>query len=197
MKSIKRVKSKKSIKSKKKFSTKSLVLCSLFSALIAIGAFIRIPVPFMDYFTLQFLFVILAGFVLGSKLGAISVAIYVVVGLIGFPVFAAGGGIQYIFRPSFGYLLGFIICAFLVGFICEKTNATTFKYYLASALVGMIVTYAIGFTYKYLILNFYTKEVTSLFTIVLASIPLDIPGDIVLCFVGAGLGNRLNKVLKR
>ncbi|MEA4988261.1 MAG: biotin transporter BioY, partial [Anaerovorax sp.] len=75
-----------------KIKTKKLVLCSLFSALIAVGAFIQIPVPFMDYFTLQFLFVLLAGMILGSKLGMISVAVYVAAGLAGFPIFAAGGG---------------------------------------------------------------------------------------------------------
>lgn len=49
-----------------KIQTKKLVLCSLFTALIAIGAFIQIPVPMMDYFTLQLLFVLLAGILLGS-----------------------------------------------------------------------------------------------------------------------------------
>ena len=81
--------------------TRSMVQCALFAALVAIGAFIQIPVPYMDYFTLQFLFVLLAGMLLGSARGALSVSVYVLVGLVGFPVFAAGGGIQYIFRPSF------------------------------------------------------------------------------------------------
>ena len=62
----------------------------------------------MDYFTLQFFFVLLAGIILGGKRGALAVGCYVALGLIGIPIFAAGGGIGYIFRPSFGYLLGFI-----------------------------------------------------------------------------------------
>ena len=185
------------MKSKKIFSTRNLILCALFSALIAVGAFIQIPVPFMDYFTLQFLFVILAGIILGPKLGALSVTVYVIIGLVGFPVFAAGGGIQYILRPSFGYLLGFIATAFIVGLICDKINNPTFRHYFLAALVGMVITYAIGFGYKYLILNFYVKETTSLWAIALASLPLDIPGDTVLCVLGAGLANRLRKLLKK
>ena len=82
-----------------------MVLCGMFAALVAIGAFIQIPVPYMDYFTLQFFFVLLAGLILGADKGAISVGCYVLLGLVGVPIFAAGGGIGYIFRPSFGYLL--------------------------------------------------------------------------------------------
>ena len=82
--------------------TRRMVLCGLFSALIAIGAFLQVPVPFMDYFTLQFLFVTLAGMLLGSRFGSVSVEVYVLVGMVGIPVFAAGGGFQYLFRPSFG-----------------------------------------------------------------------------------------------
>lgn len=50
----------------KKISTKSLVLCGMFTALVAVGAFIQVPVPYMDYFTLQFFFVLLAGLILVS-----------------------------------------------------------------------------------------------------------------------------------
>jgi biotin transport system substrate-specific component len=72
-----------------KTNTRSLILCGFFSALIAIGAFIKIPVPVVP-FTLQFLFTNLAGLLLGPKLGALSVAIYIGVGLLGVPVFAEG-----------------------------------------------------------------------------------------------------------
>lgn len=74
--------------------TRWIVLCGMFAALTAAGAFIQIPVPFMDYFTLQFLFVLLAGMLLGPRYGSISMGIYVLVGLAGVPVFAAGGGIR-------------------------------------------------------------------------------------------------------
>ena len=60
----------------KRLSTKSMVLCAMFTALVAVGAFIQIPVPYMDYFTLQFFFVLLAGLILGGNKGAISVGCY-------------------------------------------------------------------------------------------------------------------------
>ena len=70
------------------------ILCAIFTALIAIGAFIRIPVPVVP-FTLQFLFTTLAGVLLGSRLGATSVVLYIALGLLGVPVFAEGGGPGY------------------------------------------------------------------------------------------------------
>ena len=87
---------------KKKFTTRDLILCALFTALSAIGAFIRIPVPLVP-FTLQITFTTLAGLLLGSKKGAISVAVYVLMGLIGIPVFTQGGGFSYVLKPSFGF----------------------------------------------------------------------------------------------
>lgn len=175
---------------------KSLVFCGLFAALVAVGAFIQIPVPMGDYFTLQFMFVLLAGIVLGPRLGALSVAIYLIIGLAGFPVFAAGGGIGYVLRPSFGYLIGFVLTAFVTGAIVQKisTEKRSQWYYLLAVFAGMFVTYSIGFAYKYAILNFYTGEPTGLWAIVLASLPLDIPGDVALCLVSAAIGPKLSKL---
>ena len=56
--------------------TKNLVMCSLFVALIVVGAFIKIPVPVVP-FTLQLLFTMMAGLLLGGKLGAVSVGVYI------------------------------------------------------------------------------------------------------------------------
>ena len=86
--------------------TRSMVYCALFTALIAVGAFIRIPVPVVP-FTLQYLFTMLAGLLLGAKRGAGSVTVYMLLGLAGLPIFTEGGGISYLFKPSFGYIIGF------------------------------------------------------------------------------------------
>ena len=80
--------------------TKSLIYCGLFTALIAVGAFIKIPVPVVP-FTLQYLFTMMAGLLLGPKLGALSVTFYMLLGLAGLPIFSEGGGIWYIFKPNY------------------------------------------------------------------------------------------------
>ncbi len=175
----------------RKLSVKEIVCGGMFTALVAVGAFIQVPVPGMDYFTLQFLFVLLAGMVLGRKMGMVSVSVYVLLGLCGLPVFAAGGGISYIFRPSFGYLLGFILAAFAVGAVVEKSGVQGYGKYLMAAFAGFLVTYSIGLVYKYLMLNLYVGEKTAFVMVIADCFPLDMPGDIVLCFLSAALAVRL------
>lgn len=167
----------------------NLTYCAIFTALIAIGAFIQIPLPYLDYFTLQFLFVLLAGIVLGSKLGGLSVLTYVIIGLIGIPIFAGGGGIGYIFKTSFGYLLGFIISAYLTGLIIEKSNR---NYYLA-VMAGLMATYVIGLSYKYFILNYYLQTPISFKLVLLSCFPIDLPCDIILCILAIFIAKKLEK----
>lgn len=175
----------------KKLTTLNLALCALFTALTAIGAFIQVPVPGMDYFTLQFFFVLMAGILLGSKLGALSVAVYVLLGLAGLPIFAAGGGFGYIFRPSFGYLIGFIVTAFVTGLLCEKLKGKGFVKYLIASFGGLMVCYIIGLTYKYFMLNFYVGESTALIMVIMDCFPLDLPGDIVLTVIASACAIRV------
>lgn len=181
----------------KKITTLELVLCGLFTALTAVGAFIQIPVPGMDYFTLQFFFVLMAGMLLGSRLGAFAVGAYVLIGLAGVPIFAAGGGITYVLRPSFGYLLGFIVTAFVTGKLVEKLNVNGVKKYFIAAFAGLIVCYAIGLTYKYFMLNLYIGEQTPVWLVFLDCFPLDLPGDVLLSVIASLCGFRLKPEIKK
>ena len=104
--------------------TKSMIYCGLFTALIAAGAFIKIPVPVVP-FTLQYLFTMLAGLFLGSRRGMISVVAYMLLGLAGLPIFSEGGGIWYIFKPSFGYIIGFCLGTYVTGLIARSEEHTS------------------------------------------------------------------------
>lgn len=100
--------------------TRDLIYCALFAALTAIGAFIHFQ--FMHAtITLQCFFTAMAGLLLGARLGALSQALYVGLGLVGLPIFAAGGGFSYVFNPTFGFLLGLIPAAWVIGRLAEKT----------------------------------------------------------------------------
>ena len=88
--------------------TKSMIYCGLVTALIAAGACIKIPVPVVPS-TLQYLFTMLAGLFLVSRKGMISVVAYMLLVRAGLPIFSEGGGIWYIFKPSFGYIIGFCL----------------------------------------------------------------------------------------
>lgn len=181
------------MKQNKLFTTINIIYCALFIALITIGAFIQIPVPHMDYFTLQFFFVLLAGIILGSKLGTLSVLLYVVIGLTGLPVFASGGGIAYLLRPSFGYLLGFVAGAYITGLVSEKIVWSSIKKYTLAVFCGLIVTYLIGLSYKYFILNYYVGTPVSWKLVLLSCFPIDLPGDIFLSIIAIAVGVRFKK----
>ena len=158
----------------------------------AIGAFIRIPVPFCP-FTLQLLFTTLAGLLLGSRRGAASVAVYVLLGLVGLPVFTSGGGPSYIFQPTFGYLLGFIGGAWLTGYIAHQSAMPSLRRLLAADFAGLIIVYACGMVYLALINNVYLGTPISLWTLFVYCFVLPIPGDIFLCIVAAFLARRIRR----
>ena len=129
---------------------KDLTLMALFAALTAVGAFITIPVPPVP-FSLQIFFAILAGALLGSRRGAISVGVYVLLGLCGLPVFTKGAGLSYIFQPTFGYLAGFILGAWLCGKIVELRADKGMKTMLLACFAGAAADFAVGIVYFYLI----------------------------------------------
>lgn len=177
--------------------TRSMILCGLFAALTAVGAFIRIPMPLFDYVTLQTLFVLLAGMLLGSKRGALSLTVYLLVGLSGVPIFAAGGGIGYVLRPSFGFLLGFVAAAWAIGRLTERNKSMGWPALFAAGLAGLAILYTMGIVYKYAILNFYMGTVTPAWTILAACFPLDIPKDVLVALAAALLAARLRPILQR
>lgn len=92
-----------------------------FAAATAFGAKVALPIPGTPVpFTLQPLFVLLAGALLGSRLGAASQALYLAAGIAGLPVFAAGGGAAYLLGPTGGYLLAYPLAAWIAGAMADR-----------------------------------------------------------------------------
>lgn len=176
-------------------NTKSLILCALFTALIVVGALIKIPVPPVP-FTLQILFVMLAGLLLGSRRGAVSVLIYIALGLIGVPVFAGGGGIGYVLVPTFGYIIGFAVGAYAIGITAEKLKFTYLNLFLA-CFIGMIIIYAIGMAYLYIVSNLIISSPIGIGALMVNGFLRSLPKDIVFCFICALLGKRLLPIINR
>ena len=176
--------------------TTSLLLCAMFTALVCIGAFIRIPTPLVPL-TMQLWCTTMAGMLLGPKLGAVSVLVYVLLGLTGVPVFTMGGGIGYVFQPTFGYLLGFIGGTWLTGFIARKKEQPDFKWLLLAAVSGMLIVYICGTAYCYVISRFVLGTATAFWPLFVSCFVLPLPGDTVLCIVSAFLGRRLIQQIRR
>ena len=175
--------------------TKNMILCAMFVTLIAAGAFIKIPIPVVP-FTLQYLFTMLAGLLLGGKLGCLSVCVYIFLGLAGLPVFAQGGGIGYIFQPSFGYIIGFAAGAYVTGILANGKGNPGYPRLLAANFIGLGIVYLFGMVYYYWISNFYLGTPIGLWPLFLYCFLLAVPGDIVLCILGAVLGKRMIPIIR-
>ncbi|MDR0250531.1 MAG: biotin transporter BioY [Burkholderiales bacterium] len=98
---------------------RAIALTVLGSLALAVSAKIQFPfgpVPF----TMQTYVVLVLGALLGKRLACASVMLYLAQGLAGLPVFAAGGGLAYLASPTFGYLIGFLPAAMLIGHFTER-----------------------------------------------------------------------------
>jgi biotin transport system substrate-specific component len=180
-----------------KLTLRDMILIALFAALTAVGALTRIPTPIVPY-TLQFLFCSYSGILLGAKKGLYSQTLYVVLGLVGVPVFASGGGPSYVLQPTFGYLIGFMICAYIIGKSTEIfSDKLTFVRLLGAVLLGLFFVYLAGVAYLYAIVNFYLhKEMAILKAIAVGFTPYIIP-DIIWSVIIAYTGARILPILRR
>ncbi len=136
----------------RKGKTLELTLASMFIVLIAVGANITTIVPFLVVggvpITLQTFFAVLAGLVLGSRLGAITTSTYAFIGLVGIPVFAQfGAGLGMVFKPTFGFILSFILAAYAAGKIVEKRKSVAS--FITASLVATAINYVIGTNWMY------------------------------------------------
>lgn len=177
--------------------TLRLCLCAIFTALSALGAFLRIPIPYLPI-TLQNFFTTLAGLLLGARLGAASVGIYVLLGLVGVPIFTEGGGFMYVLKPSFGYLVGFVIGAFAAGLIAHRTKRPSLPRLFAASATGFAMIQIIGMVYFFAAKNLWIAgdgmSVKALFSVVVLP---TIPGDIIKIIATALLAKKLIPLLSR
>lgn len=179
----------------RKVTTKQLIMCSIFAALIAGGAFIRIPIPVLP-FTLQFLFTMMAGLLLGGEMGAYSVFMYILLGLIGLPIFTEGGGLAYIFKPTFGYIIGFCIASYVTGKIVNRESNPSYKRILGGNFIGLAIVYSMGMLYYYIICNYVINAPIGVWPLFLYCFILAVPGDIFLCILSAHIYKRFIPVLE-
>jgi biotin transport system substrate-specific component len=135
-----------SYKDKSHTDLKRMVFAALFASLTAVGAYVKIPLPFTPVpVTMQVFFVLLAGSMLGSRWGTISMVVYLLLGLAGFPVFAGGSsGMGVLFGPTGGYLAGFIFAAFGIGKLSEILVQHGLLKNILCMTLGLCIIYLLG-----------------------------------------------------
>lgn len=172
------------------------IFIALFAALTAVGAFVKIPTPIVP-FTLQFLFCTYAGLLLGARNGLYSQLLYLCIGLLGIPIFANGGGPAYVLQPTFGYLIGFALCSYIVGKFVDRTAQVRFWPVFGVIVLGLGAVYMCGVVYLHLMVNFYLhKEMTLMTSLMVGFLPY-VPFDVLQAAVIALTALRIIPILRR
>lgn len=173
-----------------------MILASLFAVLTVVGAFIRFPFPVVPL-TLQVFFVYLSGVFLGARGALLSQGLYIAMGLLGLPVFTVGGGLQALLRPSFGFIVGFAVAAYVTGALTERHEEPTFTQYLRACLAGMAALYVVGVAGLYFNLNYLLGKELSLWGVLkIGALPF-LPGDLLKAVAAAALARRVGTPLRQ
>ena len=175
--------------------TRNLILAALFAALTAVGSLIKIPTPISSFSPL-FFFTAVSAVLLGAKYGALSQLIYVLLGLSGLPVFTTGGGLTYVFTTTFGFLIGLIPAAAVIGLLTDRLGSS-FRGICISCTVGLAVLYLVGLPYMHYILTVYLQKDWSIGQTVMGGMVIFLPWDALKIVATALLGRKLLPRIRR
>lgn len=164
---------------------------SIFVVFTALGAFVRIPLPFTPVpITLQTFFVLLCGAALGSGWGAIAQLSYIFLGVAGVPIFTgAGSGMFYLFGPTSGYLFGFVLSALFTGRYIKSAKSNLFSL-LGIFCIADFIILTCGVIWLKLLLGYPWMKL-----LFIGFIPFLI-GDLLKAFAAATLYSKLKTRLK-
>ncbi len=166
-------------------STRQLILAALFTALTAIGALIRIPFPLVPL-TLQTFFTVLTGSILYPRWAVLSQSVYLILGLIGLPVFAGGGGPSTLLSPSFGYLIAFpVVAGWISWMVHRRVPVPSFYQRLGIHFSGLVLLLFIGSGWLYLSTRLILQSPLSPTTAITAGVLIFVPGELIKALLSA------------
>ncbi len=170
--------------------TRELVYAALFAGIMAVlGLMPPIPLPLGVPITLQTFGVMLAGALLGKRVGSISMLLFILLVAIGLPVLSGGrGGIAILLGPTGGYIFAWPIAAFLIGLWVERywIRLRMSTLLAGNILFGIIVVYIVGIAYFVLVTD------VGLGAAIIGNLVF-IPGDLLKAFLAAWITLRIKK----
>lgn len=171
-----------------------IVYIAMFTAIITVCAQISVPLGIIVPFTLQTLGIFVAAAMLGTKRGVLSVIVYILLGLVGLPVFAGfSGGISVLFGPTGGYIIGFVFTALVTGFITNKFGKKIWIL-IVSMIIGLLLCYVFGTAWFIILYNMQGKAMNLATALSYCVIPFLI-ADCLKIIVASVLVNRLDKIV--
>lgn len=181
-----------------------ITLAGMFAALMAIGANITSWAPFLVVggvpITLQTFFCVLAGAILGRRLGALSMVVYMLVGLFGAPVFAKfSGGFGMIAGPTFGFIVSFIFAAYVTGWIIEKGGERpSLPRFITAALAGMVVNYVVGTNWMYVAFKYWAEAPKGFsYSVAWSWMLVPLPKDVILSIIAGAISPRFYEAIRK
>lgn len=159
-------------------------------AIIVVCSKISIPIGTIPL-TLQTFALFVCSLILGIKAFFVFL-LYILLGLIGLPVFSSGGGFSYIYMPSFGFVIGFLPSSAIIG-LASKSEKKYLKYVLS--FVGLLVLNIFGVVYMYFILNLYMDASTSLLYVLQVAVLPFIIKDIIIMVLSCIIYSRIKVII--
>ena len=171
-------------------SAKEICYIAVCVAIMAVCSVITIPLPGGVPVTLQTFAVFLCVGLLGTMRATVAVTVYILLGMIGVPIFSGfGSGVGVILGPTGGYIIGFIFTALIVGLMTEKLGKKLWVE-IVSMILGLAVCYAFGTVWFMFQMKMGLVE-----SLLLCVVPYLIADALKIAF-SAVLVNRLDKVIK-
>ncbi len=174
---------------------REIILAGIFVTLMIICAYVIVPIGPVPI-TMQPLVVLLAGMLLGSKLSSISMIVWMLLGCVGLPVFHQGqGGVVMLVGPTGGFIVAFIVTAWLVGYLTEHDPKAGYLKNFGYMCVGMLVCYAIGLIGFKISFNYFLQKPITWWNAVLLAVAPFLPFDIIKAAVATFVGAKVKKAL--
>lgn len=172
---------------------------ALFLALMILSAYLQItlPTPFFSmHITMQLFTCMVCGFCLPVSYSALCMGVYILIGLAGLPVFASGGGIQYLMKPTFGFVLGFLFCTIACSYFRQRKNPTSQKEYFLIGLIGLFLFYLMGNVYYYFSFPILMQTRIPLWLSLFNGVIVSILPDLCLCFFACRVSKALQVLIQ-
>ena len=171
--------------------TRKLAMTAVMAALMCLaGMLVHWVSPALVPFSILPVLVFISGIILGAEYAAMAMVVYLVLGLFGLPVFSSApfGGFGYILKPTFGFLLGYVVAAYVVGKVYREGGIWRA---IAGVLAGLITLYLVGLSYLYMILSWVLHHPTSVAGVMVIGFVPFIFGDLIKAGIAVWVGQEV------